>query len=107
LALEVEGKAKAKDNIVSPTGIEDEALAKALKIFPNPTTQNISLEFSNKTFGGIHIAIIDLTGRVVLEKSYSKVGKSFSVKFQIKNGGLYLVHVKGKNSSAVKKIVVH
>ncbi len=107
LALEVEGKAKPKDIIINPTGIEDEALAKALKIFPNPTTQSIFLEFSNKTFGSIHIAIIDLTGRVVLKKSFVKAEKSFAAKLQINNSGMYLIHVKGKNSSAVKKIVVN
>ena len=107
LALEIEGKKKASIVILNPTGLDDEVFAENLKLFPNPTSQNVSLEFSNEDFGKVQITVIDLTGRIVLKKSFTKTKALFSSKIQIDNGGMYLIEVRGSSGKAIKKIVVN
>ena len=107
LAMEIEGKKATSKDIENPTGIDDNLLAKSLKLFPNPATQNISLEFSNDDFGKVQITIIDLTGRIVLKQSFIKTKTLFSSKIQINNDGMYLIEVKGSSGRAIKKIVVN
>ncbi len=107
LALEIEGKKKASVVILNPTGLDDKTFAKNLKLFPNPTSQSVSLEFSNEDFGEVQITVIDLAGRAVLKKYFIKTKVLFSGQIQINNGGMYLIEVRGSSGRAIKKIVVN
>ncbi|QGY45235.1 T9SS type A sorting domain-containing protein [Maribellus comscasis] len=88
-----------------PTAIgELEAAGPEIQMYPNPTNGQVNLEMSS----GIHavdIAVVDIAGRVVLQKQYSA---SERIVFDMsgKVAGMYFVNMKIDGERVVKKLIV-
>ena len=76
-------------------------------LFPNPNKGNFSVQFESISTNDINIAVHDLRGRSIFERSYPNTG-IFSQNLQLDNlqSGIYIVTVKDGDKKIVKKIVI-
>ncbi len=77
-------------------------------VYPNPNNGNFTVQFSNATQNEVKLAVHDMRGRLVMEKSYEG-GDSFSQNIQLDNAqsGVYLLSVTDGERKEVKRIVVN
>ena len=77
------------------------------KIYPNPNKGNFNVQFNSESNNEIKIAIYDISGRQIFNKSYQNTGL-FSENLQLNNvqSGVYLVNVIDGDKKEVKKIVI-
>lgn len=92
------------------TGLKNLAVAKqdySFDFYPNPSTSNVSLEFSGKYSGKIQMDIIDLTGRSLFRSNEEKDSDIFLKKYDISslNSGVYLIQVKYGENKLVKRLI--
>lgn len=80
----------------------NENVATQFSIAPNPTTDFVKIQLSNKVEGTI--SLIDMTGKVVLEKAISGIENSISL--TAFNKGLYFVQVKEENGTQSSKRLI-
>lgn len=77
-----------------------------LFIYPNPSTGELNISFSNTQQGTYNMTITDLSGRQVYQHQFEHMGKSqFKQQLEV-SPGLYLLNISSENGSIVKKIVV-
>ncbi|MCY1235051.1 hypothetical protein D9M72_476550 [compost metagenome] len=77
------------------------------KIYPNPNKGNFNVQFNSESNNEIKIAIYDISGRQIFNKSYQNTGL-FSENLQLNNvqSGVYLVNVIDGDRKEVKKIII-
>lgn len=94
----------ARSCSVSATGVEEEASAEELILYPNPTTDLVWL-VGEHSFGNWRIMVYDAQGREVLQKvGYGGERREFSV-----NGlanGAYTVRMDNGNMKRSKRLIV-
>jgi subtilisin-like proprotein convertase family protein len=76
-------------------------------LYPNPNDSNFTIQFSSNSSGKIGIVVHDISGRVILNKSYTNAGL-FNEKIKLENAqaGIYLVTITDGDKKMVKRIVV-
>lgn len=77
------------------------------KIYPNPNKGNFNVQFDSQSGNEIKIAVYDISGRQIFDKTYQNAGL-FSENLQLNNvgSGVYLVNVIDGDKKEVKKIVI-
>lgn len=85
---------------LGPTAIDKHEAAK-VKLWPNPANGLLSIETGDHTSD---ISLLDMQGRVLLQQPITNTGTLNISQLQ---AGNYLVKIKGKGFSAVKKVVVY
>ena len=63
--------------------------------FPNPVSKNLSI--SCEQMGNYQISVIDLTGRLVLQKQF--YGQDFNLNTESLEAGVYSLKLEGSNES--------
>ena len=85
-----------------------EAAIGKLKLFPNPTSDVLSVSYEMNTTADVTLIVTDLTGRVVMQQVQAgKAGKQtaqFTVSDQ--HAGIYLLQVISEDSRLMQKFVV-
>lgn len=78
------------------------------KVFPNPTNNNITVEFNGEFISPINIAISDMSGRVIINENvyFSQLTDS-QIDFNLTDfaSGVYLLNMTGSNKGSVKFVV--
>lgn len=76
-----------------------------VKIFPNPTSDNINIQIDNQFPKEFSINLTDMSGKLVFDKTYNNQKE---VVIDVKNlsKGTYLVNIKGQNQDYSQKIIV-
>ena len=87
----------------SLTGINNYENENSLSIYPNPASENITINFSS-TSKNISIKIFDATGRLVKNMENLKSGENTINVSELENG-LYLINVNDGRSSVTKRFV--
>ncbi|MEZ5013876.1 MAG: T9SS type A sorting domain-containing protein [Chitinophagales bacterium] len=79
-----------------------------MQVFPNPVSDDLTVEFSAQSEGQISLELNDLEGRNVLSFSdLCNVGKNiFTIDLRAVSNGLYLLQIRSENESSIQKIVV-
>lgn len=92
--------ASTRSNIweTTGTGIAKTEPAGRFKLYPNPTEGEFFVEGEFR-----HLAIYNMLGQVIFEKSTSRSEKSFNYSLP---KGAYLVRITGEDEVAVKKLVI-
>ena len=82
-------------NIVSVSCSQTNDLYDNMSLFPNPTTDNITLNFGNEINSKLHISIKDVLGRDVKETDYTASEITFmSINLDELNAGVYYLQIK-------------
>jgi hypothetical protein len=70
-----------------------------VRIFPNPTHDNLEIEFSKSISGKVSVQLFNELGRIVYTHSASKYGIGSIEKINMKNftKGIYILYIKGLN----------
>jgi hypothetical protein len=102
-----EGDMTPGDNIISadiegPTSTEDLAILSAFSINPNPTNNNIQIQFEEDLIGG-QMLLYSMDGRMITKRDISNSAETIKVD----HIGTYMLKVINKNGhTASKKVVV-
>ena len=87
----------------TPTGIE-KLEEFGLKIYPNPSDGNITIEM-NKTYGSVNISIIDLSGKEIYnDKLESSLNNKIDLSYLSK--GIYLIKLNIDGNDLTSKLII-
>ena len=76
----------------------------AIKIYPNPTQNDLHLNFEGKSQGNFEVTIYDLSGRIMINQTVeSNVNNTVSTK-QL-NAGMYFLRLSNGEKQIIQKIV--
>jgi hypothetical protein len=105
------GGGAAVDDIelfVSVLGIPEILKPTGLRIYPNPSSGNFSVDFEQSRPGDIRIRILSLSGQVVSEKRLSDYSGQVSEQFSLsrESKGIYLINIRSANSEWNEKITI-
>lgn len=77
------------------------------KIYPNPNNGNFMVAFDSQPTEEINITVFDVKGRKIFDKTYPNTGTSNqTVDLSPIPTGIYIVKIKGENTSEIQKIIV-
>ncbi len=93
--------------VTEVTSIDDPVLAQNVKVFPNPHSSNLTIDFSAAPGDKIEYAIFDLNGKLQLQNKIEPFESNRVRKLNAVNllPGVYLLQIRQGNKSAVKRIV--
>lgn len=92
------------DNTV---GIEDTELSKEfIDIYPNPVTNQQFTISVNETYNDVELAILNLTGQIVQEVSFSSLSNQSTIYLDNLTTGIYFVKIKTDQGFHTRKLVV-
>ena len=87
------------------TSVEDIDKSPSLKIYPNPTSGFINLQFKKSIDNDIEISVLDFSGRLLLNEMYSNQ-KTIKLNISDLDNGIYLIKIRtGQVNTLVVKII--
>ncbi len=82
--------------------IDELGLEESIKLYPNPTSDNVSISLS-KPFSSLNIEVIDIHGKLIMKDSYPN---QRLINMELKEAsGIYFVKVITQELSITKKVV--
>lgn len=87
------------------TGIRNNTNQVAIKLFPNPTTNILNVEFEKNAVGNTNVTIFDNVGRNVFANSYN-VNNQLQINLPDLAKGLYIINIENKDFKSVKTFIV-
>lgn len=91
------------------TGIEEQkSFLSELSVFPNPTSESISLNISLKNPQQITIELSDLNGKITLTKDIGKIQNNSKQTVDVSgiSKGTYLLKLIGEEATEIRKIII-
>jgi len=90
---------------VSTVGIKDIRTDLGINMYPNPAQGEVTLELSSSPQGDVELAVLDITGKVVLSKSY-KATDRINLDMSGKVAGMYYVKVTIEGNNTIEKLIL-
>lgn len=90
---------------VGTVGLNDLANSTGIAVWPNPATDNLTVVL-NGVEGRVSVDMLDLTGRVVMERAGEAAGKRLDLNVQGLATGEYVVRVRHAAGVSVHRVVV-
>jgi|GEM_PF-2070212 len=92
--------------VFQPQFTTAEANGDNINLFPNPTTDLLTISVGSEYKGEVTIRLMDVAGRIVATETAQKDGKFFQATFNLadKASGVYLIEVQS-NVRTVKRVV--
>ena len=83
-------------------GLED------LNVYPNPATDQVSIDFSLQETGNVTVRLLDMTGKMLRQGVYGGEQGANRINFALGNvaKGLYLLEISNDNGKSVRKLTV-
>jgi PKD repeat protein len=91
-------------------GITQACIATSMKNYPNPFSENTTIEYSISKDANVSVMITDLLGNTVAElENGSKAAGSYSINWNAEGTaeGMYLLQLKVNNTVSTSKIVIN
>ena len=88
------------------TGIKEITDFDNISLYPNPTVNNIFINFGDKELVDYKIRINNITGQNLLSFDLDNFSGTYEVKLNKLAGGIYFVRISSSNGSITKKIVI-
>ena len=90
------------------TGIINQLDQSAVNIYPNPNNGNFKVKFNIEGNDIINLRIYNALNKVVFEENNISVGQIFTKDLKLKNltKGVYYIHIDGKRTNLIKKLVI-
>jgi Secretion system C-terminal sorting domain len=88
------------------TSTEEQEMESFFSIFPNPSSENITVQIQKENQGNRKVELIDSYGRVVYK--YNILSNESTINIDVSNyaAGTYFLSVKSERLRGVKKVVV-
>jgi hypothetical protein len=83
-------------------GLED------LTVYPNPTSDNVNIEFSLQDEMDLNVKLMDMTGKVLRNSRYDGNQGANQLRFDLQGvaKGLYLLEISTPDGKSVRKVTV-
>ncbi|MEM8524803.1 MAG: LamG-like jellyroll fold domain-containing protein [Bacteroidota bacterium] len=91
------------DEISSTKSVQNTA---SFKVYPNPASEQIYLEFDAKTSNDLELRIYDVVGRLQIEKQLNSASSVITLSTENLSNGLYYLVLNNGNWSEVQKLVI-
>jgi len=79
-----------------------------IKVFPNPTTGNLTVEVSNNEESDMTIIVFNMVGSKILEmKDENVLKKNYNIDLNNQADGMYIVRISSEGKTETKKIVLN
>ncbi len=90
------------------TGIINQADLGAVNVFPNPNNGNFKVKFNLEQNDIINLKVYNALNAVVFEENNISVRQTFSKEITLENlnKGVYYLHIDGKQTNIIKKLVI-
>ncbi|NOG56327.1 MAG: PKD domain-containing protein [Bacteroidetes bacterium] len=92
--------------IPTTVGVEENVTLETLSIYPNPATNQISIDLRNSS-ERVEIQIVDISGKEVVSKHRTNSGSVETIDISKLNSGFYFMILNDGNKRRVEKIVVN
>lgn len=88
-------------------GIEEETSNNIFKLYPNPNNGSFGIAIPELKGKNAQISVLDLSGRVVYQKTLQQVGGSLETELNVNlAGGMYLLQVSTEKENLRRKLVI-
>lgn len=91
----------------SPSGVEEQALAKSFLLFPNPTEADLDLYVHLMVPSVVSLRVFDMRGRVVLKRSYRNAISELRERIDVRElvQGLYQLQLITESGTVTKRFI--
>jgi hypothetical protein len=88
-------------------GLEEEVIS-SFNLFPNPSTDESTIELGETNGQAVAVTVFALDGRVIAQRNYGNLGNNMQIRLSTNewNAGIYLVQVKVGESVTNQKLTV-
>ena len=88
--------------------IRNNVTIKDLKIYPNPASQLLNVEFESELSGSYTVELMDLSGKSILTQSNQKNAGLAMMQMQLRESlrGMYILKIKCGNSTLIEKLQI-
>lgn len=96
----------ARITILEPLA-DEEAVKEQVKVYPNPTTEQVFVEFVSSASQNSSINIIDVGGKIIQTRNLKGLGKQHEV-FDVSNysAGIYFIKTDFDKRVSIKKLII-
>jgi hypothetical protein len=98
-----------RGNFDAAVSVEENEDVSGVSIYPNPTTDNLNINFVSKEDQNVTINVIGVDGALVFSQNLTnKIGQASKTTVDFANlaKGIYMVQLVGSNSSLTQRVVV-
>jgi Secretion system C-terminal sorting domain len=88
------------------TNIHNSIKLSSLKVYPNPTSNKLTVIFPDYNFSAAQIQMFDMIGRKVLDHSNIENQMFFDIILPNLKSGVYILNVSIDNNSHSEKIII-
>ncbi|MFH1005111.1 MAG: M43 family zinc metalloprotease [Bacteroidota bacterium] len=95
-------------NVTGLPGVNELNLDNIISIFPNPSDENIFVNFSIFDLGKVNIKVCNLVGEVIANVTDNiSVPKKIKINLADQSNGIYFVEIRTENKSITKKLILN
>lgn len=87
-------------------GVSEKTIADAVALYPNPTTNEVFISISDKTFNSFDVAITNSLGQILEHRTNVDNATTTSLNVSNYASGLYFITIKAGDTIATKKLVI-
>ena len=90
------------------TGIINQSDQSAVNIYPNPNNGNFKIKFNLQQNDIVSLKVYNALNAVVFEENSISVGQTFAKDLELNDltKGVYYLHIDGKKTNIIKKLVI-
>jgi len=84
-------------------------LSNKIKLYPNPASTSVNIEFESGKLSGGTLRVTDVQGKTVLHKQITQFTHHHTAQLELKtlNPGIYMMQIVSGNGIATKKLTVY
>ncbi|MGQ0827810.1 MAG: T9SS type A sorting domain-containing protein [Bacteroidota bacterium] len=86
------------------TGIVSENKEVSLNVFPNPSSNQLTIDLSNVSESQVKVDVTDIQGKLMYSE-IQNTGKSFHMNISNFENGIYFINISGENTSMNQKFI--
>ena len=90
--------------VVCVLGIEDNELESSVRIFPNPTSGQVTL-FNDSNMDIDNITILDINGRIIKQITMDSTTTNINFSLVSLAQGMYFVKIENETTNIIKRIL--
>ena len=96
--------------VSSSVGIEETEMVNNVTVFPNPMTNNATVNFNIAESNVVSIVLVNAVGQVVLNENLGKLAagiQNYALDAKELSNGLYFLNIKVGNGTITKKVTIN
>lgn len=92
--------------VCATLGTENSIADSGFKIYPNPASNFVYVEFAKRPRGNVAFQIFDMSGRMILQRSDHSANDRLEINVSSFSPGTYMLHVETDENEITKKLII-